>query len=68
MAVTKDNLDVFREQHAALSFHVAAMMVVMLKMKEAEHMVTLGHLGNAGGLRTEFNYHRAKVKALVASM
>jgi hypothetical protein len=31
-------------------------------------MVALGQLGNAGGVKTEVNYHKSKIKALVAGM
>lgn len=66
--IDETKFETFREQHAQLSFHVAALMIAALKQREAEHMVALGQLGNAGGIKTEVNYHKAKIKALVASM
>ena len=62
--------EVFREQHAAPAFHVAAMMQAALRLREAERyeMLAQGKPGTLGGLRTELNHHKAKVKALVASM
>ena len=60
--------ETFREQHAQLSFHVAALMIAALKQREAEHMVALGQLGSAAGLKTEYNYHRSRVRALVQTM
>jgi hypothetical protein len=66
--VDAEKFTVFQERHAMLSFHVAAMMVAAMRMQEAEHMVALGQLGNAGAARTEFDYHKAKVKALVQTL
>lgn len=63
-----DKFTVFQERHAELSFHVAALMIAVMKLREAEHMVAIGHLGNAGGLKTELNYHKAKIKAIVQAM
>lgn len=66
--IEETKFETFRERHAQLSFHVAALMVAVLRQREAEHMVALGQLGNAGGAKTEVNYHKSKIKALVASM
>ena len=66
--IEETKFETFREQHAQLSFLVAALMVAVLRQREAEHMVALGQLGNAGGVKTEVNYHKSKIKALVAGM
>ena len=68
MVTDPAKFEAFRENHAALAFHVAAMMQAALRLREAEHMVAQGQLGNAAGLKTEYNYHRSKVRALVQTM
>ena len=55
--IEETKFETFREQHAQLSFHVAALMVAVLRQREAEHMVALGQLGNAGGVKTT---HRSR--------
>ena len=60
--------EVFRENHATLSYHLAALMIAVRQQRETEHQVALGMLGNAGTQKTQVAYHTSKIKALAASM